>query len=390
MEACLVVEQEIDKVNNKFTSLSKSVTKTIDEQINQIEKLKTVLEETENSNLNSVEKTDLKHSTLQISEAVGKIATEHRDLHRMFSNVRKAIDKKFANDFDATSLRCIPSSGKEQALLNEVILQHLHRQGHLHIAETLAQEADVQLSKTYNKDVFLELNRTLEALRCRDLQPALAWAAENRDALNKQNSTLELQLHKLKFVDLLLKGNKMDVISYARTVFPLFVRGQERQVQSLMGAVMYAGSDLKTSPYSHLLDPCLWSEIEETFLRDACALMGLPIESPLAVAVNAGCNALPALLNIKQVMQQRKVSGAWNAKDELPIEIDLPGNMRFHSVFACPILRRQVSSNNPPMRLTCGHVISSEALSSLTTSHKLKCPLCPMEQNPNDARAIYF
>ena len=29
--------------------------------------------------------------------------------------------------------------------------------------------------------------------------------------------------------------------------------------------------------------------------------MGLSVESPLAVAVNAGCTALPALLNIKQV-----------------------------------------------------------------------------------------
>ena len=32
----------------------------------------------------------------------------------------------------------------------------------------------------------------------------------------------------------------------------------------------------------------------------------------------------------------------WNGRDELPIEIDLPNQMRFHSVFACPILRQQV------------------------------------------------
>ena len=32
----------------------------------------------------------------------------------------------------------------------------------------------------------------------------------------------------------------------------------------------------------------------------------------------------------------------WNGRDELPIEIELPNNMRFHSVFACPILRQQV------------------------------------------------
>ena len=29
------------------------------------------------------------------------------------------------------------------------------------------------------------------------------------------------------------------------------------------------------------LDPCHWAEIEDVFLRDACALMGLAIESPL-------------------------------------------------------------------------------------------------------------
>ena len=67
---------------------------------------------------------------------------------------------------------------------------------------------------------------------------------------------------------------------------------------------MYAGAGLSESPYSHLLAPSHWAEIEDLFLRDACALMGLAVESPLAVAVNAGCVALPALLNIKQVMLQ--------------------------------------------------------------------------------------
>ena len=39
----------------------------------------------------------------------------------------------------------------------------------------------------------------------------------------------------------------------------------------------------------------------DMFVKDACALMGLSIESPLTVAVNAGATALPSLLNIKQV-----------------------------------------------------------------------------------------
>ena len=36
------------------------------------------------------------------------------------------------------------------------------------------------------KEPFLELNRIMEALRARDLEPALAWAADNRDKLNSQ------------------------------------------------------------------------------------------------------------------------------------------------------------------------------------------------------------
>ena len=52
---------------------------------------------------------------------------------------------------------------------------------------------------------------------------------------------------------------------------------------------------------SSFSNQALWHEIADLFAKDACALMGLSIESPLAVAVNAGCTALPALLNIKQV-----------------------------------------------------------------------------------------
>ena len=34
------------------------------------------------------------------------------------------------------------------------------------------------------------------------------------------------------------------------------------------------------------LDPKHWAEIEDMFLRDACALLGLSIESPLGKCVN--------------------------------------------------------------------------------------------------------
>lgn len=33
----------------------------------------------------------------------------------------------------------------------------------------------------------------------------------------------------------------------------------------------------------------------------------------------SGCMALPVLMNIKQVIEQRQCSGVWTHKDELPV-----------------------------------------------------------------------
>ena len=408
MEACMSVEKEVERVGTKLNTMKGNMEVGIDEQIAAIEKLQRDLAEESESgpNISSDQMDMVRQVSREVNRSVTSIATEHRDLHSSVSKVGKAIERNFVSDFDSTSREDVFSGPSKEHLLTEVILQHLCREGRLNISDALTRESGITEYHA-QQEPFLELNQILEALKAHDLGPALDWVAKNRDALNmwgttllfsqvggrqsvQQKSSLELKLHKLKFVDLLKKGSKMEAIRYARQNFPSFVYGQEREVQSLMGAVMYSGSALEQSPYGHLLSPAQWQETADLFLRDACALLGLSMESPLTVAVNAGCVALPALLNIKQVMQQRQVSAVWNAKDELPIEIELGGDCRYHSVFACPILRQQVSDNNPPMKLVCGHVISRDALAKLAQGHKLKCPYCPHEQNPADARQIFF
>jgi len=417
MDACLTVEREVDKVKSKFDSYSANFNRQVEEQLKQLVELKKRISEGEENEVNSVHKTDLKLLTLKISECIGKLAVDHRDLHSTVSKVGKSIDRNFGHDFDSTYKEEFFSGPSKEHLLNEVILQHLYRQGQLDISEALAQESGIHEYKS-QKEPFIQINNILQALKAKDLEPALTWAEQNREALNlngknvlcfeergrttvQQKSALELRLHKLKFIKLLSEGDRMKAILYARKNFPRFVQGEEKEIQSLMAALMYSGKELATSPYAHLLDPNHWVEIEDMFLRDSCALLGLSVESPLGVAVEAGCLTLPALLNFKHVMTDRKegpsdklmttLVDVWNGRDELPIEIDLPNPMRFHSVFACPILRQQVSDGNPPMRLICGHVISKDALSKLSSSHsKLKCPYCPVEQNPAEAKKIVF
>ena len=92
-------------------------------------------------------------------------------------------------------------------------------------------------------------------------------------------------------------------------------------IQQLMACLLYSKVGIENSPYASLLDPVHWLDICDVFAKEACALLGLSLESPLEVCVTAGCVALPSLLQIKQVMQQRQVTGVWSQKDELPVSV---------------------------------------------------------------------
>ena len=296
-----------------------------------------------------------------------------------------------------------------------------------------------------------ELNYIVDALRNNDLEPALQWAIKHQDKLNERKSLLFFKLHSLKFIEMLKKTdeamNRMravsksmsvermvgegeeendddeveeeeeeeeeedgededgdmvmedcdktslqmqqDLINYARTNLQQFSHRHSKEIQQLMCCLMYLPNGLLKSPYQHLFAENI-SEIVDLFIREAASLYSLSVESPLIVTIKAGCTALPSLINIRHLMRQKQVAGVWSCKEELPMRFELPEEIQFHSVFACPILREQSKESNPPMRLICGHVISNEALSKLTNGTKMKCPYCPVEQNPLEARQVYF
>jgi len=327
----------------------------------------------------------------KIRDLVTQVASDHREIHSTVSRVGKAIDKNFVNNPSCIGNETFLEQSLNTNVLNRVIVEHFLRQGMLDIAEELMRESKVEIAEE-KKDPFSELNEILDALKKKNVLPALKWVNNNRTELEQQNSLLEFKLHRLQFIEYLNEGlaKQSELIQYARQNFQSLALRHEKEVQSLMGCLIYLKSGLLQSPYSHLLDPANWIDICDVFTRDACALLGMSYESPLSVAFNSGCVALPALLNLRQVMLQSQVPTVWSTKDELPILIELGKQCQFHSIFACPILRQQSTENNPPMRLVCGHVISRDALSKLTNGNKLKCPYCPLEQSPQDARQINF
>lgn len=88
-----------------------------------------------------------------------------------------------------------------------------------------------------------------------------------------------------------------------------------------MGMLLYVPNGITHSPYGIYFstDTEMWLEIYDLFIKDACQLLGVSENSPLITCINAGCQAIPALLNIKQVMMQRQVSQIWKGAEELPV-----------------------------------------------------------------------
>ncbi|XP_060844989.1 E3 ubiquitin-protein ligase RMND5A-like [Rhopalosiphum padi] len=451
MDACLAVDREVDKVLSKFEDMSRSYNNVLQQLIDSLEiiqndwKTNSIKEENKVSSINCI--SNLIHKS---KEKTQKLAIEHRELHSTVSKVGKAIDRNFVSDFDATCKVDIFDDPKNATFLNYIICQHFYRQGDLDIADELVMESGINMEPSI-REPFAKLKHIKESLINKNIYPALEWAKENRAVLDTQmyppyplvkrissasnlpiripyhakrtkfsggimkprpktkkikrmelakkilqqfykSSALEFKLHQLAFLSIIQKGveHQTEAVTYARANFSQFVDRYEKEIQTMMGMLLFVPQGVNNSPYSEMVQENLWDEVIELFTRDACTLLGLSFDSLLNVSVNAGCAALPALLNIKHVMTQRKVNDIWKGKDELPIEIDLDTEHRYHSMFACPILRQQSSDTNPPMRLICGHIISKDALNKLGHSTKLKCPYCPMEQSTSEAKHICF
>ncbi|XP_061400956.1 E3 ubiquitin-protein ligase RMND5A [Musca vetustissima] len=428
LEAITAVEKELDRVINKFSEIRENAAAEINDVASLLEELLQVLARAEQEMTGTINTgtqvdaddhmtdeaemlVEMEPSTPRLTdsqiaiitealqktnEKLQRLSSEHRELHGAVSKVGKVIDRNFISDFTATTRTDALQDEENIMLLNKVMAKHYCRQGMDDVAQLLIKESkmpdDMAREVFESERGFAEIFRIWKAIQQHDLSLALEWTSRYSNELIAKNSTLEFKLHRLAFLQIISKGitAQHEAIAYARNNFHKFIDRFEQEIPNLMGCFIYLPSGIENSPYKHLISPEMWTEASYIFLKDACHTLGISKNSALSVVINAGCTALPALLNIKQVMQSRQVLNIWSGRDELPIEIDLDPEYRYHSIFACPILRQQTTEDNPPKKLTCGHVISNDALHKLSNGHILKCPYCPVEQNAEEAVRIYF
>ncbi|KAF9953238.1 hypothetical protein BGZ72_005587 [Mortierella alpina] len=237
---------------------------------------------------------------------------------------------------------------------------------------------------------FVEMFDIVAALKEGNLEPALQWATRHRSGLEKRSSTLEFKLHRQRYLQLLEAGQVQDSIAYARKNFGYFGSRHIEDIKRLMCCIIFM-DHIKTSRYADLMDPNTNSDIQHMFTRDFCSLIGLSCDSPLYVSVTVGTQAMPTMIKMASIMKAKKTE--WSQQSELPVEINLTDETKFHSIFVCPVSKEQASEDNPPMMMACGHVICKESLQKLcrgSSSLKFKCPYCPAESMASQAKSVFF
>lgn len=107
------------------------------------------------------------------------------------------------------------------------------------------------------------------------------------------------------------------------------------------------------------------------------------------------------------------------------VEIPISNDLRFHTVFCCPVSKEESAPGNPPVLLKCGHAICKACVkrisfnmtryarvccaytySSTTRAadarpvrmyvclisydRRFKCPTCPAEMTESETRELFF
>ena len=329
---------------------------------------------------------------------------------RVLMKAQKFKDKPFpTSNNDALST--------QTSLINRAIAMHLLREGQFSVASQFLEDAttnaqsESETSQTVLdeglgidplksedlRQAFANMYFILHELRQRNLLPAIDWARENSGKLELRGSNLEFELGQLHFVYLFTGGSnpgglealvqgKYKALQYAKQNFGHFQSRYLHEISQLASAMAFQ-PNLGTSPYRHVfLNADTWEYLANAFTKEFCSLLGLSAESPLYIAATAGAIALPTLLKLQTIMKDKRAE--WTTQQELPVEIPLPPSYHFHSIFVCPVSKEQTTDENPPMMMPCGHVVAQETLARMSKGSRFKCPYCPVESRPEDARKL--
>ncbi|CAN0878881.1 Protein RMD5 homolog [Linum grandiflorum] len=376
------VKDAFDRVVKKQMRSTSNTQEVLDQVVQQIETAIQTIQSETGSDCKAV-LVELKKKLQGISHLGLVEGKENKELSIALNKYAKLLDRSFIPDI----LKAYRNIEFDTHILNQIVASHFYREGLFEIGDHFINSAKEQPeSALTTRAVFHEMYTILDALKARNLAPALSWVERN----GSTGSNLKLKLHQLQFVEILQNRGRKEALDYARTNITPFAGSHFAEVQKTMACLLWAGK-LDRSPYTELLSPTNWTSVSSELVREFCCnIVGQSHESPLSVTVSAGIQTLPSLLKFVTVMAG--TGAGTGTMKELPVPVELDSSMQFHSVFVCPVLKEQSSEENPPMLMSCGHVLCKQSIGKMSKNHTkgFKCPYCPTDIDSTMCRPMYL
>uniref|UniRef100_A0A7S3JBN0 RING-Gid-type domain-containing protein n=1 Tax=Euplotes harpa TaxID=151035 RepID=A0A7S3JBN0_9SPIT len=248
------------------------------------------------------------------------------------------------------------------------------------------------------KKRFKALDQILTDLNHRKIEKAVNWVNDNIPKLKIFDSELPFLIHKVTFCYMLKKAHDVgegelqseilsNLTQYASKHLIEFYSKFKAQIMSLMGSLAFV-NELENTKYVELISDIHWDHLTQCFVRDFCKIQGLSKESGLFMTLKVGTLGIPKFQKFFKLMKGKEQ--LFDNLGELPIDINLGSEFKFHSIFICPISKEIATKDNPPIMLKCGHCITRQSYNSILTGRneragrKAKCPTCPTEIKDSD------
>lgn len=381
------IKDAFDRVTKKQKLSCSKTQEAIDLIRQEIESVLDTLQSVNNTDHELDYKTvlnELKASFLLIAP-LSQMEGTQKELNVALTKYGKLLEKHFNPDIS----KAYRNIDIDRHTLNQIIANHFYHQGLFEIGDHFMSVVGEPESAAIMKFPFVEMYQILEAMQNQNLEPALNWASTNGDKLAQSGSDIVLKLNSMQFVKILQNGSREEALHYARTHLSPFATSHMTDIQKLMGCLLWTGK-LDRSPYHALLSASNWDKLAEELKRQFCNLLGQSYNSPLSVTVAAGVQVLPPLLKFMNVMAGKK--NEWQSMNQLPVPVELDREFQFHSIFVCPVSKEQATEDNPPMLMSCGHVLCKQSILKMSknSTKMFKCPYCPFDIDAAQCKQLYF
>ncbi|XP_076460818.1 E3 ubiquitin-protein transferase MAEA-like [Babylonia areolata] len=325
-------------------------------------------------------------NTLQHPVTAGEVSSVLGNMVENLSLLKRKAEETISGEIDATrsikrrvehlkevetySLDQLPLWQKTR--LDRMLVEYFLRAGYYKTAIGLAEHSNIQ--DLTNVELFMTCREVEESLKRKETGPCLAWCYENKSKLRKHKSTLEFNIRKQEFVELIRQGCGVEAVKHARKHFSIVDDDQLPEVQRVMGLLAFSPTS-QIEAYKYFFHGDRWNDLVQQFRQENFRLHQLN-SSVFTAALQAGLSSLKTPHCYKEDPSQRNSNCPVCSRHLNELAAPLPYAHCANSRLICSISGHSLNEHNPPMMLPNGNIYGFCALKKMADENH-DMVICP-------------